>query len=149
MKQLSLKFFKVHENEVSPGKTSTKKPALIGYLSASGKLVLPPETFRALSIDPLTIAFRIGHRAGKRLLDALFLVPAPIRDSDSFPLVKTSNHYAISIGTLLLNRGIDFKQMKHIFTITPFAFDSNVTGYMVVFSVPLGGSVPAGPQSSS
>lgn len=139
MKQQSLKFFKAYENEVSAGKSSSKKPPVTGYLSVSGKLVLPFETFRALSIDPLTIAFRVGHRAGKRLLDALFLVPTPIQDGDGFPLVKTSRHYTISIGTLLQNRGVDFKQVKYFFTITPFAFDNNVTGYMAVFSVPLGG----------
>jgi hypothetical protein len=68
MKEKSIRFFSPNENlELQKSKAAApKEPILTGYISVSGKLVLPLKTLENLGIDPQTTGFKLGMQAGKR-----------------------------------------------------------------------------------
>jgi hypothetical protein len=90
MKDKSIRFFSPSENlEQQQSKAAVaKEPILTGYISASGKLVLPLKTVDRLGIDPQTTGFKVGTQAGKRKLKSLYLVPTQEGQEDRFELTK-------------------------------------------------------------
>lgn len=137
MKLPNLHFFTIRDNTPLAAKPVRQKSLLTGSISRAGQLLLPADMFDGLLIDPLTIGFKIGCRAGRRPLDALYLVPALREEADVFALTKSAKGYTISIAPILAHRAMKAQTDKYVFTITPFAFEGGLTGYELVLNVPL------------
>ncbi|WP_375445799.1 hypothetical protein [uncultured Fibrella sp.] len=132
-----IRFFNPSENtDVAPKKRSKKPVTLTGYISATGKLVLPNKTVEQLALNPAEMTFKVGAQAGKRTAKLLYLVPASASDSTAFEIVKAAKSYSISLPIILQKNGIDYVTQKYTFTISPFEFEGGVTGYMLKLNKP-------------
>ena len=131
MKEKSIRFYSPSENlEQQQSKAAApKKPILTGYISASGKLVLPHKTVDQLGFDPQTTGFRVGMQAGKRKLKSLYLVPTQQEQEDRFELTKGAKSYTLALGVILQKGGVNYSQSKYTFTLAPFNYEGGVTGY--------------------
>jgi len=131
MKEKSIRFYSPSENlEQQQSKAAApKKPILTGYISASGKLVLPHKTVDQLGFDPQTTGFRVGTQAGKRKLKSLYLIPAQGEQEDRFELTKAAKSYTLALGVILQKGGVAYSQSKYTFKLVPFAYEGGVTGY--------------------
>ncbi|ARK12113.1 hypothetical protein [Fibrivirga algicola] len=138
MQTEEIRFFSPSENteEVAPKKRSKKPVTVTGYISATGKLVLPNKSVEQLGINPAGLAFKVGAQAGKRKAKMLYLVPASASDSASFELVKAAKSYSISLPFILQKNGIDYVGQKYTFVVNSFDFDGGVTGYMLKLNKP-------------
>ena len=138
MQTEDIRFFSPSENaeEATPKKRSKKSVAVTGYISATGKLVLPNKSVEQLGIEPNGMTFKVGAQAGKRKAKLLYLVPASASDSESFELVKAAKSYSISLPFILQKNGVEYAEQKYTFVITEFDFDGGVTGYMLKLNKP-------------
>lgn len=131
MKLKAIKFFSPEENEVQTTKAKSKsKPT--GYISGTGKLVLPAKTLEELGIEADT-NFKIGTIQGKRTLKLLYLIPS----SDTigtFALVKSGRGSSIPLEVILKKGGIDYANVKYTFVVTLFNYEENVVGYELELS---------------
>ncbi|TLV03199.1 hypothetical protein [Dyadobacter luticola] len=127
MKASAIKFFSPEENVIVTKKTK-EQPKLTGYVSGTGKLVLPPKTLEELAIEPLTTRFKIGTQQGKRTLKYLYLIPSS-DESGTFALSKSGRGFSIPLDVILKKNGVDFEQTKFTFTISPFNYEEGVVGY--------------------
>ncbi|WP_370727398.1 hypothetical protein [Fibrella arboris] len=132
-----IRFFNPSENsDVAPKKRAKKPVTLTGYISSTGKIVLPNKTVEQLGINPSDMAFKVGAQAGKRTAKLLYLVPADASDSAAFEVVKAAKSYSISLPIILQKNGLDYVGQKYTFLITPFDFDNGLTGYMLKLNKP-------------
>ncbi len=132
-----IRFFNPSENtDVEPKKRVKKPVTLTGYISATGKLVLPNKTVDQLGLNPGEMTFKVGAQAGKRKAKLLYLVPASNSDSAAFEVVKAAKSYSISLPFILQKNGIDYVGQKYSFVISPFEFEGGLTGYMLKLSKP-------------
>ena len=133
MKNQSIRFFSPQDNTLDKPKerkaTAKIKPVkLEGYISHTGKLVIPAKSFEQLDIPSDSAWFQIGTDAGKRKIKTLYLVPAD-SEENGFELVKAAKSYTLAIGVILKKGSIDFDQTKYSFTLTPFEDESGTNGY--------------------
>ena len=133
MKDKAIRFFSPQENTLTKNK-SEAQPKITGYISASGKLVLPATTLQQLGIDPEATKFKIGTQQGKRKLKFLYLIPVSGEQSETFELVKSGRGYVIPLDLILKNGGVDFSANKYTFTLTTFDYEDGVTGYELELS---------------
>ena len=132
MKASAIKFFSPDEN-VAITKKPKEQPKPTGYISSTGKLVLPPKTLEELGIEPASTRFRIGTQQGKRTLKNLYLIPSA--DSEgTFGLTKSGRGYSIPLEIILKKGGVDFEQAKYTFAITLFNYEEGVVGYELELS---------------
>lgn len=137
MQNDEIRFFNPSENTDAEPKKRTKKPVtLTGYISATGKLVLPYKTVDQLGLSPSEMAFKVGAQAGKRKAKLLYLVPASASESAAFEVVKAAKSYSISLPFILQKNGIDYVNQKYTFVISPFDFEGGVTGYVLKLNKP-------------
>ena len=129
MKEKSIRFFTLNENIKQPKAAAAKEPILTGYISASGKLVLPLKTVEQLGIDPETTGFKVGAQAGKRKLKSLYLIPSQDEQEDVFALTKAAKSYTIALGVILQKGGVNYSQTKYTFTLAPFSYEGGISGY--------------------
>lgn len=127
MKARAIKFFSPEDN-VSVVKKTEEKPKPTGYVSTSGKLVLPPKTLEELGIEPETARFKIGTQQGKRTLKYLYLIPSA-DENETFALTRSGRGYSIPLELILRKGGIDFENTKYIFEVTLFNYDEGVVGF--------------------
>jgi hypothetical protein len=127
MKARAIKFFSPDEN-VSVTKKPQEKSKPTGYISSSGKLVLPPKTLEELGIEPETGRFKIGTQQGKRTLKYLYLIPST-EEEGTFALTRSGRGYSIPLELILRKGGVDFESTKYIFEITLFNYDEGVVGF--------------------
>jgi hypothetical protein len=132
-----IRFFNPSENtDAEPKKRTKKATTLTGYISATGKLVLPNKTVEQLGLNPTDMSFKVGAQAGKRKAKLLYVVPASASDSAAFPIVKAAKSYSIALPFILQRNGIDYVTQKYTFVITPFDFEGGVTGFMLKLNKP-------------
>ncbi|MBO0947633.1 hypothetical protein [Fibrella forsythiae] len=132
-----IRFFNPSENtDVVPQKRSKKPATLTGYISTTGKLVLPNKTVEQLGLNLDGMTFKVGAQAGKRTAKLLYLVPADSGDSSAFEVVKAAKSYSISLPFILQKNGIDYVTQKYTFVISSFDFDGGVTGYSLKLNKP-------------
>lgn len=134
MKATSLRFFSPQDNSESKKQAAPKSVTLTGYLSPVGKLVFPAKTISQLSFNPDTTRFKIGTQEGKRKIKSLYLIPADDASSETFELVKAAKSYTISMALILQKGGIDFANTKYTFTVKPFTYEGDVSGYELQLS---------------
>ena len=134
MKIKPIRFFSPQDNTLAKPKKETAKAKktkplkLEGYISPSGKLVIPAKTFDQLDFPADTTFLQIGADAGKRKIKTLYLVPTDSQDG-AFELVKAAKSYTISLGHILKSGGIDFAETKYSFTLAPYTEEAGTTGY--------------------
>lgn len=145
MKAGDIRFFDPSENaEVKTKKRAKKAATLTGYISATGKLVLPNKTIDQLGINPDGMSFKIGALAGKRKAKQLYLKPASAGDSSTFSMEKAAKSYSVSLPFILQKNGVDFANEKYTFAIDTFDFDG-VSG----FALKLGKAAAKAPKTST
>lgn len=133
MKTKAIRFFSPEDNLEKTEKVAEKaKPT--GYISVSGKIVLPTKTLEETGINPENTKFRIGTQEGKRKLKALYLVPDNSGAGDTFEVVRSGRGYVIPLALILKKGGIDFNNSKVIFTISSFEYSEGVTGFELEFT---------------
>lgn len=127
MKNIEIDFFSVHENK--PAKPKKEKPAkaetpvLTGYISPSGKLVLPAKTVAQLGMDIEGTAFKVGKQQGKRKAKSLYVVPEHDDQTNTFRFAKAAKSYTMLLPVILQNNGIDFTEAKYNFVVNPVSYN--------------------------
>jgi hypothetical protein len=132
MKAKAIKFFSPEENSTITKKVQPKVE-LTGYISGTGKIVLPSKTLEELGIEAASTSFKIGTQEGKRTLKFLYLIPSSDANG-TFPLVKSGRGFTIPLEVILKKGGVDFENNKFKFTITPFNYEEGVVGYELALS---------------
>ncbi|KAA6439838.1 hypothetical protein FEM33_10320 [Dyadobacter flavalbus] len=130
MKAKAIKFFSPQENN---SKVEVSKPKLTGYISGSGKIILPVIALQELDIEAEKARFKIGTDQGKRKFKSVYLIPSE-DENETFALVKSGRGYVIPLGKILKQGGIDFENNKYTFAINPFHYDEGVVGYELTLS---------------
>lgn len=129
----NIHFFTQADNQSAAKPAKAKKAAklipLTGYVSATGKLVLPTKTLQAINESGAIQAMKVGSPAGKRKLTMLYLVPTDEQDTEGFPLVTAAKSATIDLGQILRDGRIKYKDEKYDFTLTPFTYEAGLTGY--------------------
>lgn len=126
MKSIKINFFSPAEN--SQAKPRAEKAArlmkavLTGYISSSGKLVLPAKTVANLGVDLNATPFKIGMDQGKRKAKSLYLVPTS-NDAETFSFEKAAKSYTLALPYILTKSGVDYTNTKYGFTIRLFEYE--------------------------
>jgi hypothetical protein len=131
MKAPKIHFFKQEDNSETQTKSAPKEkeaPAT-GYISSTGKLVFPTKSVVQLGLEPDGIAFQIGTQEGKRKIKSLYVVPASEETNETFQMEKGAKSYTIPLAIILQKGKIDYSGMKYVFTIKPFDYEDDITGY--------------------
>ncbi|GAB3965436.1 hypothetical protein GCM10028806_04640 [Spirosoma terrae] len=128
MKTTQIRFFSPLENSKPKEKKAAKSTPVTGYISQAGKLVFPVKSISQLDFDPANAKFKIGVQEGKRKIKALYLVLSGDEEG-TFVLEKAAKSYSVSLPVILQNNGVDFAKTKYTFTVKPFDYDDDVTGY--------------------
>ena len=126
MKNIEIDFFSAHENKPAAEKKTkaakAENPVLTGYISPSGKLVLPARTVAQLDVDIDNAAFKIGKQQGKRKAKSLYMVPESGDQTDTFQFTKAAKSYTMLLPVILQKNGVDFTKAKYNFTVSPFDY---------------------------
>lgn len=113
---------------------------IAGYISRTGKLVLPSKSVEQLKLDVnlLRVRMKVGVSAEERQkIDTLYLVPAGSSIADSFRVIQAAKGYTIELGKILLEEGIMYKTTKYTFTIEPFWLEDGMGGYELRLHEPI------------
>ena len=132
MKAKQIRFFSPNENSESTKKTEksvAKATPATGYISSTGKLVFPAKTITQLGFDPNNSRFKVGTQEGKRKIKSLYLIPGDEEQDQTFELTQGAKSYGISLPFILQKGGIDFAETKYTFTVKPFDYEEDVTGF--------------------
>ena len=129
----NIRFFTQADNQVAATTAKADKLAesvpLTGYVSPTGKLVLPTKTVQAMGDLSGVQAMKVGSPAEKRKLTVLYLVPTDEPDAEGFAVTTTPRGLTIELAHILASGRVDYKTDKHSFTLTPFAYQEGVKGY--------------------
>jgi hypothetical protein len=128
-----IRFFTQADNQTA-AKTAkaakeSKSAPLTGYISPTGKLVLPIKTVQAMSDLSGVQSMKVGSQAGKRKLTVLYLVPTDEQDTEGFAVTTTPRGLTIELSQILTSGRVNYKTEKYSFTLTPFAYWEGTTGY--------------------
>lgn len=126
MKPINIRFVTPNDN-IQPKEKKEGKPTkivLTGYISATGKIVLPSKAVAELGIDFDNASFKIGTQEGKRKIKSLFLILSSVAE-DAFQFQKAPKGYILSLAILLKKIGIDFSSAKYSFTIESFDYEGS------------------------
>lgn len=132
MKTKQIRFFSPTENNETTKKEKksvAKSEPVEGYISATGKLVFPNKAISQLGFDPQNNQFKIGTQDGKRKIKSLFMIPDAEGQEGAFELTKGAKSHGISLPYILQKGGIDYVNTKYTFTVKPFDYEGDVTGY--------------------
>lgn len=126
MKAINIHFFSPTENSQAKPKTEkAAKPTrvvLTGYVSSTGKLVLPAKTVANLGVDLDNTSFKVGMLEGKRKANSLYLVPAG-NGQELFTFEKTAKSFTLALPFILKKSGVNFSKTKYDFTIHLFGYE--------------------------
>ncbi len=136
MKAKNIRFYKPEDNnaEKETKPAAEKKVTSTGYISGAGKLVFPMKSVDQIGLKPEEGQFMIGTQEGKRKIKALYLIPAGADNEESFVMEKAAKSYTISLGAILQKGKIDYASTKYTFTIKPFSYEEDVTGYELLLN---------------
>lgn len=127
MKTRILKFFSPSENQPNDVKLKDKmKPT--GYISNTGKVVLPNITLEELGIEVEQTKFKVGTDEGKRKIKSLYLVPTDGQEG-VFLFEKTGRGAALALPYILQNGGVDYVATKYSFSVSIFSYTEGSIGY--------------------
>ena len=147
MKVTQIRFFTSGDNTPKVPKPNSANPPklvpLTGYISPTGKLVFPQKTIDQLGLAVESVRFQIGIQQGKRKLNVLYLVPTQDDQVEAFPLSKAAKSYTVTLGYILQRGGLDYRQTKYTFTLSPFSGADGLTGYALTIQDPTPKTKPA------
>ena len=127
MKDIAIDFFSVQENkplkETKEKTTKAAKPVLTGYISPSGKVVLPARTVAQLDVSIDETAFKVGKQQGKRKAKSIYMVPESGDETNTFRFTKAAKSYTMLLPVILQNNGVDYADVKYSFTINPIDYN--------------------------
>ncbi|WP_373514139.1 hypothetical protein [Persicitalea sp.] len=134
MKEIS--FFTPEEN-VAPRKTSEKaeKTYTTGYITSTGKVIIPQKSAEEVGIEPQNSAFKIGKPENKRKLKSLFLVPASREEEGVFEMEESGRNFFLPLGPILEKGGLDVQNNKYTFNIKSFDYN-DVTAFELKLDSP-------------
>jgi len=129
----AIRFFTQADNKSDAETAKVNKVAkpilLTGYISLTGKLVIPTKTVQAISDLSGVQAMKVGSQAGKRKLTVLYLMPTNEPDAEGFAVTTTPRGLTIELAHILTIGRVDYKTGKYSFTLTPFSYQKDITGY--------------------
>ncbi len=121
-----IRFFTQADNQAAAKTAKADKTAksapLTGYVSPTGKLVLPTKTVQAINDLASVQAMKVGSQASKRKLTVLYLVPSDEQDAEGFAITTTPRGLTIELAYILASGRVDYKTNKYSFTLTPFTY---------------------------
>jgi hypothetical protein len=127
-----IRFFTQADNQAAAttakADKAIKSVSLTGYISPTGKLVLPTKTVRMVSDLASVQVMKVGSLAGKRKLTVLYLIPTDEQDIEGFAVTTTPRGLTIELAQILTSGRVDYKTDKYSFTLTPFD-QEGLTGY--------------------
>ncbi|GAB3740178.1 hypothetical protein GCM10028818_56760 [Spirosoma horti] len=127
--------------KLAQGNSPGNGPAgIAGYISRTGKLVLPKKSVEqlTLNVNLLSVRMKVGVDVEEgQKIDMLYLVPAGSSIADSFTVIQAAKGYTIELGKLLLEEGIMYKTVKYTFTIEPFLLEDGMSGYQLRLHEPI------------
>jgi hypothetical protein len=131
MKAPKIYFFKQEDNSETQEKSApkVKEAPATGYVSSTGKLVFPTKSVAQLGLEPDGISFQIGAQEGKRKIKSLYVIPAAEETNETFQMEKGAKSYTIPLAVILQKGKIDYSGTKYVFTIKPFDYEDDITGY--------------------
>lgn len=136
----NIRFFTQADNKSVSTTAKVKKvkdlAPLTGYVSNTGKLVLPTKTVQAISDLASVQAMKVGSPAGKRKLTVLYLIPTDEQNAEGFPVVATPRGVTIELAHILTGGRINYKAEKYTFTLKPFTDQEGATGYELQLTTP-------------
>ncbi|GAB4022663.1 hypothetical protein GCM10028808_70820 [Spirosoma migulaei] len=145
MKALKINFFSPAENSqakpIIEKAVKSAKVVLTGYISSSGKLVLPAKTVANLGVDLNTTPFKVGIDQGKRKAKSLYLVPTS-SDAETFSFEKAAKSYTLALPFILKKSGVDFTKTKYDFTIRLFEYEGTTAFALQIASEAAAAKVP-------
>lgn len=128
-----IRFFTQADNQAATtaakATKAIKSVPLTGYVSPTGKLMLPAKTVQAMGGLSGVQAMKVGSQAGKRKLTVLYLVPTDEQDAEGFAATSTPRGLTIELAHILTSGRVDYKTNKYSFTLTPFNYQEGMTGY--------------------
>lgn len=148
MKLDELRFFSPEENIA----TKVKEEVVVqptGYISATGKIIIPQKSAEEVGIDSDSRGFKIGMQENKRKLKTLYVIPASGDEEGVFELKSSGRNNFIPLGVILEKSGVDFQNNKFTFEINPYKFDENVIGYELRLDPPTPRTKRAGRKAKS
>ena len=126
MKAINIHFFSPTENQLPKDKAEKAgklaKLILTGYISNTGKLVLPVKTVAHIGVDLSKTSFKVGMDEGKRKAKSIYLVPSS-SDGETFFFEKAAKSYTLALPFILKRSGLDFAKTKYDFTIRLFEYE--------------------------
>ncbi len=124
MKAKEIRFFSPEENVAPKNKPeAASKSYTTGYITSTGKVIIPQKSAEEVGIDPKNSAFMIGMPENKRKLKSLFLVPAPREAEGVFEMEESGRNFYFPLGVILEKGGLDVKNNKYTFDIKSFEYD--------------------------
>jgi hypothetical protein len=148
MKLEDIRFFTPEENKPVKKKEETAQQAT-GYISATGKVIIPQKSADEVGLNPEGKAFRIGVPENKRKLKSLYVLPTSTDEEGAFEMKESGRNYFIPLGVILENSGVDFQNNKYTFDVNSFQFDNDVTGYELKLNAPTPKTKRAGRKPKS
>jgi hypothetical protein len=129
----NIRFFTQADNQAAAttakADKAIKSVPLTGYISPTGKLVLPTKTVQLVSDLASVQVMKVGSQASKRKLTVLYLVPTDEQDIEGFAVTTTPRGLTVELAHILASGRVDYKTDKYSFTLTPFAYQEGMTGY--------------------
>ena len=129
-----------NEFTLAQGSLNTTGPATVmGYISRTGKLVLPNKSVDQLKLDFNLVGARmkVGVDVAQQKIDTLYLVPTRNAKADAYDVIHAAKGYTIDLGHTLLKEGIMYKTVKYTFTIEPFLLAEGIDGYQLRLHEPI------------
>lgn len=126
MKNPSIVFFSLSDNTAEKVEKKTlpakKRINAKGYISSTGKLVLPYQNLEGFPLDLGNSSFQLGIDANTRKAKSLFLIPAS-GDSNLFSFESAAKSWTLKVPFLLQKSGIEFEKKKYSFFARVFDFE--------------------------
>lgn len=109
-----------------------------GYISRTGKLVIPNRSVDQLQLDfnLMNVRMKVGVDAQENNINTLYLVPTEKTIVEAFTVNQAAKGYTIKLGTILLKEGIMYKTTRYTFVIEPFFFDDGTGAYRLRLQEP-------------
>lgn len=133
-----IRFFSPQENKAER-KARTKAEAdtqATGYISATGKVIIPQKTAEEVGLDTGHTTYMVGTQQNKRKLKSLYVIPASGDVEGTFEMQSSGRNNFIPLGVILEKSGVDYQNSKYTFDVSPFVYGDNIKGVELKLNAP-------------
>ncbi|MGV3560055.1 hypothetical protein [Larkinella arboricola] len=127
-----IRFFSPEDNSDEAPKVAQKEATFSTSVTKTGRLAFPQKLMEGLNIDPTKPYYKVGTVNRRKGVKALYLMPTQQDDSEAFELAKTGRGYSIPLKGVLQKIGLNFQDQEYTFTIRPYDFGDNISGFELV-----------------